>query len=70
MSELKEGIDALAEKRAFILPDEKTAYIAVWQDDKNLCIKLLKASADGIVVKLEKQILPHLVDALIDLQNG
>ena len=49
---------------AYILPDEKTGYIAVWQDDK-----LLKVSADGIVVKLDKQILPHLVDALIDLQN-
>jgi len=56
-------------QEAYILPDEKTGYIAVWQDDKSLCIKLLKVSTDGIVVKLDKQILPHLVDALIDLQN-
>jgi len=56
-------------QKAYILPDENTGYIAVWQDDKSLCIKLLKVSADGIVVKLDKQILPHLVDALIDLQN-
>jgi hypothetical protein len=56
-------------QEAYILPDENTGYIAVWQDDKSLCIKLLKVSADGIVVKLDKQILPHLVDALIDLQN-
>jgi hypothetical protein len=54
---------------AYILPDEETGYIAVWQNDKSLCIKLLKVSADGIVVKLDKQILPHLVDALIDIQN-
>lgn len=29
-------------KEAYILPDEKTRYIAVWQDDKSLFIKLLK----------------------------
>jgi len=52
---------------AYILPDEKTEYIAVWQDDKSLCIKLLKV--DGLVVHLDKKIIPHLVDALIDLQN-
>jgi hypothetical protein len=54
---------------AYILPDEKTRYIAVWQDDKGLFIKLLKVGVDGLWVKLDKKIIPHLVDALIDLQN-
>lgn len=52
---------------AYILPDEKTGYIAVWVDEKHLQIKLLKA--EGFVVSLDKGIIPHLVDALIDLQN-
>jgi hypothetical protein len=55
---------------AYVLPDEKTAYIAVWQDDTSLYIKLLKAGVEGVWLKLDKQILPHLVDALIDLQNS
>ena len=67
MSELTEGIDALAEQRAYTLPDEKTGYIAVWQTDTSLCIKLLKSG--DFVLKLDKKIIPHLVDALIDLQN-
>ena len=52
---------------AYILPDEKIGYIAVWQTNEKLCIKLLYC--EGIVVYLDKKILPHLVDALIDLQN-
>jgi len=51
----------------YILPDEETGYIAVWQDEKYLCIKLLKV--DGLVIHLDKKIIPHLVDTLIDLQN-
>jgi hypothetical protein len=77
-NELKEGMDALTQQResknvndipqgAYILPDEKTGYIAVWQTNEHLCIKLLYC--EGIVVYLDKKILPHLVDALIDLQN-
>jgi len=50
-----------------ILPDKETGYIAVWQTDTYLCIKLLKV--DNFVVSLDKKIIPHLVDALIDLQN-
>jgi hypothetical protein len=73
MEELKEGIDALAESRkvpqsAYILPDEKTAYIAVWLTPSNLVIRLLQTK-DQLDIKLDKKILPHLVDALIDLQN-
>ena len=52
---------------AYILPDEKTSYIAVWQTDTSLCIKLLRSL--NFVVQLDKKIIPHLVDALIDLQN-
>lgn len=53
---------------AYILPDEKTGYIAVWQTDTNLFIKILQTDVP-IDLKLDKQILPHLVDALINLQN-
>lgn len=52
---------------AYILPDEKTGYIAVWETDTSLCIKLLRSG--GFVVSLDKKITPYLVDALIDLQN-
>jgi len=55
---------------AYILPDEETRYIAVWQTDKSLFINLLKVGVDGLWVKLDKKIIPHLVDALIDLQNS
>ena len=54
---------------AYILPDEKTGYIAVWQDDKSLCIKLLKCGVDDLILSLDKKIIPSLVDTLIDLQN-
>jgi hypothetical protein len=53
---------------AYILPDEKTGYIAVWQTDADLFIRILQTEIP-IDLKLDKKILPHLVDALIDLQN-
>ena len=53
---------------AYILPDEETGYIAVWQDDTDLFIRILQTEIP-IDLKLDKQILPHLVDVLIKLQN-
>jgi hypothetical protein len=55
-------------QEAYILPDENTGYIAVWQTDTDLFIRLLQTDVP-IDLKLDKQILPHLVTALIDLQN-
>jgi len=55
-------------QEAYILPDEKTGYIAVWQTDTSLFIRILQTEVP-IDLKLDKKILPHLVDALIDLQN-
>lgn len=55
-------------QEAYILPDENTGYIAVWQTDTDLFIRLLQTNVP-IDLKLDKQILPHLVTALIDLQN-
>lgn len=77
MEELKEGMEALSDQRelkgvpnsAHFLPDTKTKYIAVWADERSLCIKLLKSGIEGLIVTLDKKIIPHLVDALIDLQN-
>ena len=53
---------------AYILPDEKTGYIVIWQTDVDLFIRILQTEVP-IDLKMDKQILPHLVDALIDLQN-
>jgi hypothetical protein len=55
-------------REAYILPNKETSYIAVWQTDTNLVIRLLRTK-DQLDVKLDKKIIPHLVDALIDLQN-
>ena len=64
MSNIPEG--------AYILPDEKTSYIAVWQTETKLVLRLLngpKLNGQEFDIKLDKKILPHLVDALIELQN-
>ncbi len=57
---------------AYILPDEKTGYMAVWQTENRLVLRLLngpKHNGHDFDVHLDKKILPHLVDALIELQN-
>ena len=54
---------------AYIFPDEKTGYIAVWQTDISLVIRCLRYDVP-FDLKLDKKIIPHLVDALIDLQNA
>ena len=57
---------------AYILPDEKTSYLAVWQTETKLVLRLLngpKYNGQEFDVKLDKKIIPHLVDALIELQN-
>ena len=59
-------------QHAHILPDKKTNYIAVWQTETKLVLRLLKGpkfNGHDFDVKLDKKILPHLGDALIDLQN-
>ena len=57
-------------QNAYVLPDEKTCYIAVWQTETSLVIRLLNfGEADEFDIKLDKKIIPHLVDALIELQN-
>ena len=55
---------------AIILPNEEIKYLAVWQTETSLVIRLLYfGEADEFNIKLDKKILPHLVDALIELQN-
>ena len=54
-------------QNAYVLPDEKTRYMAVWTDETKLKFRLLYA--DGVDIVLDKKILPHLVDALFELQN-
>jgi len=57
-------------QNAYVLPDEKTSYIAVWQTETKLVLRLLNfGEADDFDIKLDKKIIPHLVDALIELQN-
>jgi hypothetical protein len=57
-------------QNAYVLPDEKTSYIAVWQNETRLVIRLLNFGAsDEFDIKLDRKIIPHLVDALIELQN-
>ena len=57
-------------QNAYVLPDEKTRYLAVWQNETRLVIRLLNFGAsDEFDIKLDKKIIPHLVDALIELQN-
>ena len=55
---------------AIILPDKETSYIAIWQTETKLVLRLLNSGqADEFDIKLDKKIIPHLVDALIELQN-
>ena len=55
---------------AIILPNEELKYLAVWQTDDRLIISLLNmGKTEEYDIKLDKKILPHLVDALIELQN-
>ena len=47
-------------------------YIAVWITDNKLVIRMLKVKSFGqnhSDIFLDKKILPHLVDVLIDIQN-
>ena len=55
-------------QEAHILPDKETSYIAVWQTDTDLFVRILQTDVP-IDLKLDKRVLPYLVDALIDLQN-
>jgi hypothetical protein len=54
-------------ERAIVLPDAETAYMSVDLSDGRLKLCLLQAG--DYVVSLDSKILPHLVDALIELQN-
>lgn len=55
---------------AIILPNEELRYLAVWQTETRLIISLLNmGKTDEYNIRMDKQILPHLVDALIELQN-
>ena len=55
---------------AIILPNEEIKYLAVWQTDDKLIISLLNmGKTEEYDIRLDKKILPHLVDALIELQN-
>lgn len=55
-----------------IIPSEENPYIAVWQDDNSLFIELISLEDPGkpIKIELDKNILPDLVDALLDIQNS
>lgn len=52
---------------AIIIPADDP-YIAV-DINKSLEIYLLRAGVDDLKVAFDKKIVPHLVDALIELQN-
>ena len=55
---------------AIILPNEEIKYLAVWQTETRLIISLLNmGKTDEYDIRLDKKIIPHLVDALIELQN-
>lgn len=51
---------------AITIPDEKTNYMKVYLEDNKLVLNL---QFPQIPLKLDAKILPHLVDALIELQN-
>ena len=55
-------------ENAIILPDETERYMSVDLDDKHLKICLFNVE-DDFIISLDPKILPHLVDALIELQN-
>ena len=48
---------------AIVLPN---SYLAVWQTEDRVKLQL---RFDNFTVALDKKIIPHLVDALIELQN-
>lgn len=55
---------------AIILPNEDIRYIAIWQTENKLILRLLNVGqAYEYDIRLDKKIIPHLVDALIELQN-
>lgn len=58
---------------AIILPNEEIKYLAVWQTEHKLVLRLLNGpktnGQDLDVFYLDNKILPHLVDTLIELQN-
>ena len=55
---------------AIILPNDETRYLAVWQTETKLIISLMNmGKTDEYDIRLDKKIIPHLVDALIELQN-
>lgn len=57
---------------AIILPNKEIKYLAVWQTEHRLVLRLLKgpkSNGQDFNVYLDNKILPHLVDALIELQN-
>lgn len=55
---------------AIILPNEDIRYIAIWQTENKLILRLLNmGQADEYDIRLDRKIIPHLVDALIELQN-
>jgi len=51
---------------AILIPDKENYCIAVWFEEDNL--RLYFRSAE-LRINLDKRALPHLVDALIKLQN-
>ena len=57
---------------AIILPNKEIKYLAVWQTEHKLVLRLLngpKVNEQNSDVYLDNKILPDLVDALIELQN-
>ena len=53
-----------------IIPNKEEPYLAVWQTEKKLCIEVKKSKQNYLTtIELDKNILPDLVDALIDIQN-
>jgi hypothetical protein len=51
---------------AIVLPNDNISYLAVWQTEDRVKLQL---RFDNFTVALDKKIIPHLVDALIELQN-
>jgi hypothetical protein len=51
---------------AILIPDKENYHIAVWLEEDKL--RLYFRSAE-LRINLDKRALPHLVDALIELQN-
>lgn len=58
---------------AIYIPNKEKPYLAVWQTETRLVLRLLngpKFNGHDFDVKLDKKILPDLVDALIKIQNN